>query len=548
MARIKTILDQNLESSLINDVFDKLKDASEIPFLTDTSTINIQKYVDKTAKEEDIKELWKSLLIDAICFLKINDTREKYNKSSKSIFGAGESDILKQKTFIKKFSSNRKLSSYGIDDISKYFDDFIKFESVLYGNDEYYRDHVDHVIQVWAMGISLIKHCNIDLSDGVIHEKESYSFNSQVETQREEFFKDIKNEEDKKERIEKWKTIDKELYISTGEIYAMWTIIALCHDLGYPIEKSYKINEKLKNILKYFGNINIQEFSYNFNLLNNYLVEKFLNIISSKAKVKDKKNEDKYGITQLQSKYRDKIAKSIEDYKHGVFSALLIFKSLTYFLETDYTYPNQIISFEDLRQFYIRKEILRAISGHTCPKLYHLNLNTLSFMLILCDELQEWGRPRFEDLKTGCIDNKPDEIKIVTFSKDEIVALMGYKDCSDVDIEKLLSFSKDTTIQEKMNTKAFNKYEKQVIRKFQMFHNLLRSAKDDANRNFKFEFRIEFKSAQNKCITYRFKFDSNNDDAFEVLKTQIIDMKVPINDQEGTLIDYKEIRYLEIYQ
>ena len=46
--------------------------------------------------------------------------------------------------------------------------------------------------------------------------------------------------------------------ISQSEIWAMWTIIALCHDLGYPIEKTSKINLQAKKIISHFGNMNFE--------------------------------------------------------------------------------------------------------------------------------------------------------------------------------------------------------------------------------------------------------------------------------------------------
>lgn len=48
----------------------------------------------------------------------------------------------------------------------------------------------------------------------------------------------------------------------------------------------------------------------------------------------------------------------------------------------------------------IRREILRAIAAHTCPDIYHLNFDTLSFLLYIVDEIQCWGRPTLIKLQT----------------------------------------------------------------------------------------------------------------------------------------------------
>ena len=390
---------ETLEDSLTNTVFKEIIDKDLILFLSEDtkdalkSFYSINKELNQEKNKNDvIKNLWKNLLIDSICFLKLNDKREKLHISTNCLYeedqAVGKTEFKKK--FIKNFKKVRKLSSFGIDGLSKYFDEFLNFESVLYGTEKYYRDHVDHVINVWGIGVGLLlsekeekiedagqnntfKSLNIEkfkFSDDFIFINKDFSFeDGEIIKQKEKALSEIDdNDEKEKELKAEIEKIKRRKFVSKGEVLALWTVIALCHDLGYPIEKSYKINEKLKNILNFFGKLNIDEFNYNFSLFNNFLVEKFLNIVSSKPIYSNKKNEegkDKLGHTSIQSKYRDKIAKSLEDYKHGVFSSLLIFKTLTYFLETDFSYEEHSLEDEDLRQFHIRKEILRTICGHT---------------------------------------------------------------------------------------------------------------------------------------------------------------------------------------
>jgi hypothetical protein len=40
------------------------------------------------------------------------------------------------------------------------------------------------------------------------------------------------------------------------------------------------------------------------------------------------------------------------------------------------------------KQFVVRREILRSIANHTCQDIYHLQFNTLSFLLYITDEIQ----------------------------------------------------------------------------------------------------------------------------------------------------------------
>ena len=240
----------------------------------------------------------------------------------------------------------------------------------------------------------------------------------------------------------------------------------------------------------YRRGLNFSELNYSFDIFNSFLVEKFLNIISSKAtnKIVDEKNGAKLRITEIQTKFRDKFSKSLEEYKHGIFSSLLLFKNFTYFLESDYYISGDNLSEEDLRQFYIRKEILRSIAGHTCPKIYHLSLNTLSFLLILCDELQEWNRPKFDDL----IKREP--------SKEPEVEIREFVLVPNQKIHIKLTYDFDILPDK---TKYF------VDSRFRFIHCLLRSAKDDNNRKEKkveFIWEIKFSNTQ-----YTLCFDSNKD-------------------------------------
>ena len=386
--------------------------------------------------------------MDAICILKVNDAREKLYKDSEANLN----------NFTKHFDAIRKTNTYGINEIDKYFSDFIEFERVLYGTDDHYRDHVEHVLQVWAIGISLLRHHSFSMNDDY-HISNNIDYNFQLKENR-------------------TKTITK------SEFWSMWTIISLCHDLGYPIEKTSKINKQAKKIISYFGNINFNELNYSFDIFNTFLLDKYLNIISSKASIPEQ-------ITIIQTKYHDKISKSLEDYKHGVFSGLLLFKNLTYFLETDYHLGENELSEEDLRQFFIRKEILRAIAIHTCPKIYHLRFDKLSFLLILCDELQEWNRPTFDDFRKKNLDVVPD----VVLKEFEMLKTQKIK----------VEFSYRFKISEE--DKGYI-----ISSKFKHLHNMLRSAKDDKERNILFEWNLIFLDER-----YTFIFDSSKN-VFDQLK------------------------------
>ena len=474
---------QYLDSNTIsNTLFKTLGENVDLKYLSEPTKDTLLDYTDSRSMD-DAKALWVNILKDAICILKMNDQRERLYHDTKVLLKNRYGEYYNQ------FEKIRNISTYGMDEISDYFSDFVDFESVLYGTGDFYRDHIHHVLQVWGLGISILWGTNkIPLILSEDFEVVDIDFHFQLE------------EKEEKEEKEKVNAI---YAISNSEIWSMWSIIALCHDLGYPLEKASQINKKVKKIITHFGCSNFDELNFNFDVLNTFIVDKYLNIISSKTVFekcektickletgKECLGEEQGNGTKLQHKYYDKFSKSLEDYKHGVLSGLLLFKKLTFFLETDFAPNKETLSCEDLRQFYIRKEILRAISSHTCSNIYHIELNTLPFILILCDELQEWGRPRFEDLLSGNTEEKQKiEIK-------EIEVNDKTKLCVQLTFEKL-EITKENEPDIIKNI---------VGRKFRNFNYLLRSAKNDGFRNIFFEWTIK---CQNKA--YQFIFDTEAD-------------------------------------
>ena len=501
MNTIGTVIQVEINrDSLKNAVFKQISDSADngstdFAFISKASKKSIENYIDDS-KEPDIeiaRNVWRNLLMDAIALLKINDSREKIYTDSKVNF----TELLIN------FENIRKTSTYGIDEIDNYFDDFIKFESVLYGLDKHYRDHINHVLQVWAIGIGLIDHVDgdgIQLNDEYIIDKKN-DFHFQIENNKQ-----------------------LEITISKSEFWAMWTVIALCHDLGYPIEKTSQINKQAKNIITHFGNMQFTELDYSFSILNTFLVEKFLNIISSK--VVKLENSEEYQ-TKIQTKYRDKFSKSLEDYKHGIFSSLLLFKNLTYFLETDYSINNNPLDVKDAKQFYIRKEILRSIASHTCPKLYHKKFNTLSFLLILCDELQEWNRPKFNNFisRSNNDDNLIVEIKEFSLkTPQKIHILMNYKKINSNSIDE----KKTTDVEKHL-----------VINRYKNIHYLLRSAKNEDERNIVFIWGIKFKD-----IDYNLSFNTTTTD----FDTLIVTKTIKLHNQSEKPLELKIDLYDDIYK
>jgi hypothetical protein len=413
---------------------------------------------DKTVKE--LRYLWKQILVDAICFLRINDTRE----------AAFYLDKAKNKSDMKTegIDDVATLNVYGIDELTAYFEQFAEFESTLYGADKYYRDHIVHPLNVWITGLNILNDCGSEFVLRVVDKTSS-----------------VKNGQHFDEKwLEKNKDI---LYVSTAELSAMWAIVALTHDLGYPLEKVEKVNDQLDKMLAKFGRIKFFRSKFSFELQHDHLIRFLLFFISSVAiplegknvgeqEINELKNGDKdkqRWITHRRVKYHNKFARSWEEFDHGMVSSLILLKTLTFFIESDLaTDCIKLLNYEDARQFSIRAEILHSIASHTTPKIYHLTANNLAFLLVLCDDMQEWSRPTLSQMKSGGMLGNAKKVEI-----DVKLTLKGSKMHCKIAYDPLNDFDKQYQIAKRI---------------FDRWYERLRPALGDIERTIDFSWSIKF--------------------------------------------------------
>lgn len=313
--------------------------------------------------------------------------------------------------------------SYGLENVVNYYNEYSEFESVLYGSTSNYRDHILHSIRTWMLGIYCLLHMEDDpLINKMTIEGENGDFSKQI---------------------------------SFYEKISMWTIIALCHDLGYPLEKSQEIFDKTRKMMGVFvANPRMWtdiSFSGIQDNINNFIVnfmsskmKKTQNTITAEETAAKAVGEVKEGATKaereaiaaaikaavadvekeyygrIQPKYYLKFTKSLENYRHGIISSIIIYKMLVYFIEADFNLNDDYIFPEDdAKQFYIRRDILRAIAAHTCTDVYHVSITTFPSLLMICDELQEWGRKSWNDLYLGTTPESK-RLEIEVFNQDII--------------------------------------------------------------------------------------------------------------------------------
>ncbi|MFX0134270.1 MAG: hypothetical protein ACFFDN_11560 [Candidatus Hodarchaeota archaeon] len=454
-----SIINAKVEDDLLINFFCDLIKNDQIDFIREMESFNIfDKNIDELSDEDKFSNVDKQKLINIFEELLIddkqNDEKARVFKKQKIYFQKLWPHFVRNAIKFLRHKDYRDKGTlkfdFGVERLTKYFKEFSKFEEILYGIDEYYRDHSLHVFRVYLLGEYIVReflngYDNVDIMNRPIN-------------------------------ISKVQNSEKE---------AIWCIIALCHDLGYPLEKLNELNKKLIKILEYFGTSNFSPLRYSLPLEGIILDKFILKLISSRIT-----NELK---THMQSKFYTKYSNAYEKLDHGVMSCILLMKNLVYFKESDYesffeegfTLINDESKktkriLEDARQFLIRREILRSIASHDNEDIYHIKMNNFPFLLIICDEIQEWARPASTRRLYYPLDDKNKEIiEIIDFNNNNIeisiiVNLFG------------------------------NDFKEYSTKKFRRFIRLLRSAVDSETR--KFNFKMTIKNKEN--YSFIFKYDN----------------------------------------
>lgn len=378
------------------------------------------------AKAKELDELWLSLIDKSIRCLRYFDKREPF-------YGKPDLPIV----------------AYGMGSLRNYRDRYTGFESLLYGTNTHYRDHVFHSVRVWLIGVfALLGSRKESDDDGNGQNAPLINYLAL---------------DGGAERVGETNYFEK---------MSMWTIASLCHDLGYPLEKSEQILDKTKEMMREF--VPKPSVSSNFaftgtqDVINDYI----LKFMSTKLRrtSDDSVSEEPLYFGRIQPKYYLKYAKSLEKSKHGIISSVIVYKMLLFFLEADFNLNDDYrYSEEDARQFYIRREILRAMASHTCSDAYNVKLSTLPSLLFICDELQEWGRKSWGDLYSGI---QPPQVKL---SIDRF-------DADGIAIAESVDMGSDSN-----DMAVCDMVERLFSRQYTLYKTTFRDGQDSAKRDFDIE-------------------------------------------------------------
>lgn len=175
----------------------------------------------------------------------------------------------------------------------------------------------------------------------------------------------------------------------------VWFLIAIYHDIGYTVQDLLEIGKKIKDI--YFNHISGSSMT-NLNIEFSERIDGIFKEILETISYGILYGEEKYldDIFAPNNEFNNKILLNelIEYYQkrnHGIISSLFLF----YSFNLDITLLKPILIDEYSKEIKIA---CAAISTHDIEryKKIHLNLNENPYgcLLILCDNLQDWNRPR----------------------------------------------------------------------------------------------------------------------------------------------------------
>ncbi len=154
----------------------------------------------------------------------------------------------------------------------KYLEAATEFEDLLYGLEEFYRDHTLHSLWVYLIGVKL-------MGEGGDLEKIADRLNWYV-------YNDVQEDEYPPEILD-WATLEQKYLNSeiTKRRDAMWCVMALCHDLGYSLAKLHNLNEKVQAVLKFYDVANIQNVGYTLDIEHQYLMNQFLELMAMEIRI-----------------------------------------------------------------------------------------------------------------------------------------------------------------------------------------------------------------------------------------------------------------------
>jgi hypothetical protein len=272
--------------------------------------------------------------------------------------------------------------------INNYICDFSKFEELLFGLNPQYRDHTIHSLWVYLLGhrwiISMGGYGKIKLSGQI-----SIFYANRGE--------------------KKFVLVPPAILGDKPHFEAMWCIIALLHDVGYPVQEiTNKPNEVFGRILEPFAidfhSVFQPDLGSRITLLHQSICDLLSKVYRPKGLTQEEEkkyfeeasNKEREGVILPIVIIRDATTSKDEslemefkiasvDKIHSAWSAIFAFKHIPYLHESDFRGGGSI----DYEKLLTRRDILYSIVHHTIDEPKDNVVNRFQFILLLMDDVEE---------------------------------------------------------------------------------------------------------------------------------------------------------------
>ncbi len=267
--------------------------------------------------------------------------------------------------------------------------EYPKIEPMLYALEDSYRDHYIHTFNVYLSGSRIISKI---ISLG---ENEEKNIEDNFKITEEVFTGPLGN------KPAPWQP-----FSAVDRIFYVWLLISTFHDLGIVVEKIDKIRVSLNEFLKNFG-VQLDPFSVVYRPIVNTKVDTYFKMMARFYGIKIPIPIGcEYNIVNENDEYlRLSLLKALEDQDHGVISSITLLNVIQEsfsFQATDEKYDLNIEKFHEYCKLILKNDISRAamaIALHNLDPIKYKRLfpidfqqNPLTFLLVLCDELEEYRR------------------------------------------------------------------------------------------------------------------------------------------------------------
>lgn len=171
-------------------------------------------------------------------------------------------------------------------------------------------------------------------------------------------------------------------FFKSNEPNLTWMLTSTFHDVAYPIEK---IDLWLNGLLESFIGITPKNV-FNYENVFPHIYFDFMKMISRYHKNYHDVFSVGMGNSGIDWAFYNEINKKFLDKNHGVLSGLILAHNLAIregFIEKD----------REWNFFYNQLPACHAICSHTMNYQIDFVKFPISFLLVLCDEIQDWGRP-----------------------------------------------------------------------------------------------------------------------------------------------------------